>query len=58
MSSGNSHYGLQVTGQTFEVRGSRLEAMSINMFEVEGWRLKAKVKKTFCLKPQACPVEF
>jgi hypothetical protein len=22
------------------------------MFEVEGWRLKAKVKKTFCLKPQ------
>jgi hypothetical protein len=27
--------------------------MSINMFELEGWRLKAKVKKTFLLKPQA-----
>jgi len=26
------------------VRGNRLEAMSVNMFEVEGWRLKAKDK--------------
>jgi len=43
---------LRVTGQTLEVRGSRLEAMSINMFEVEGGRLKAKVKKKFCLKPK------
>jgi hypothetical protein len=34
-----------------KAQGLRLEAMCINMFEVEGWRLKAKVKENFCLKP-------
>ena len=46
-------YELQAKRWRLEVTGSRLEAISINMFEVEGWRFKGKVEKNSCLKPQA-----